>query len=342
MLEAFFVTIFFSSLILIKSYQRVTHTFQLYDTPNNRSSHTKPTPLGVGLIFAFILVPSVIFLKWAGYIDSSSFYLLAGGATLCTLLGFIDDIKHLSPVFRLSIQFAISTGVLVYLTNFLSIPFEVRFLPFDIAFISLTFGILFVMWMTNLFNFMDGLDGLLGSQVFVYGVASYFLCYFSDNHDLGLVYLFFSALTLPFLILNWKPAKIFMGDAGAYFFGFSFAFLGLVGKIEYDQSLVAQVILMGSLISDATYTLIYRITTADNCFTPHRLHFFQRLKDDLKWRSSHIVVAYLLVTVFILFPISFAAIVFSDHALKFCFLSYSLSLAFYLVLKKKYFSSSRR
>ena len=267
-------------------------------------------------------------------VSAVGFYLFAGGATLCTLLGFIDDIKHLSPVFRLSIQFAISAGTLVYLTNFLRIPFEVRFLPFDIAFISLAFGILFVMWMTNLFNFMDGLDGLLGSQVFVYGVASYFLCYFSDNHDLGLVYLIFSALTLPFLILNWRPAKIFMGDAGAYFFGFSFAFLGLVGKIEYDQSLVAQVILMGSLISDATFTLIYRITTTDNCFTPHRLHLFQRLKDNFKWRSSHIVIAYLLATVFVFFPISFAAIVFPNHALKFCFLSYSLSLAFYLVLKK--------
>jgi ABC-type multidrug transport system fused ATPase/permease subunit len=329
------ILVFFSSLLLVKGYQIVASSLGLYDVPNTRSSHSKPIPLGAGITFVISLIPAVIYLKWAGFVTSNSFYLLAAGATLCTLLGFIDDLKHLSAKFRLIVQFVVSVGTMLYLTNLLKIPFDVRFLPFDVPVVSFIFGVLFVMWMINLFNFMDGLDGLLGSQVFLYGIASYGLCYLSGNSALGIVYLLISALTLPFLIFNWRPAKIFMGDAGAYFFGFCFAFLGLVGKIEYEQSLVAQVILMGALIFDATFTLISRALRSKKCMGAHREHLFHRLKDNLRLRTSRIVSIYILLTAFILFPISIFSIKFSNYAVQICLLTYFLLLTFYIFSVKK-------
>ena len=251
------------------------------------------------------------------------------------MLGFIDDLKHLSTKFRLIVQFTVSVGTMLYLTDLMRIAFEVRFLPFDVPVISFVFGVLFVMWMINLFNFMDGLDGLLGSQVFIYGIASYVLCYLTGNSSLGFVYLLFSALTLPFLIFNWRPAKIFMGDAGAYFFGFSFAFLGLVGKIEYDQSLVAQVVLMGALISDATFTLLYRLFKTGECMGAHRNHYFQLLKHKYNWRTSKVVISYALSTVFVFFPLSLIIRDYNQFGVYICLTLYCILGVMFLCFMKR-------
>jgi len=316
------LVVFFSSLALIKAYKKLADTLGLLDIPNDRSSHKKPIPLGAGVTFALCFAPAAFYLRWTGYLSSDSFYLLGLGALFCTILGFIDDLKPLTAKLRLIAQTSVACISMLFLTNMLQIPFEVRFLPFNVPIISFIFGVLFIIWMINLFNFMDGLDGLLGSQAFLYGIASYFLCLFSGNHSLGAVYLLFSALTLPFLIFNWRPAKIFMGDAGAYFFGFSYAFLSLVGKIEYDQSLVAQVVLMSVLIADATFTLFFRIVKTKGCFGAHRNHCFQLIKDNYLWRTSKIVSLYIALTIFVFFPLSLFAIYMSSESVYICFGTY--------------------
>lgn len=328
--------IFLSSLILVKIYQKIACFFSIYDIPNNRSSHNKPVPLGAGITFSLCIIPVIFYLKLNYSVYSNSLYLLLFGSMICALVGFWDDIRQLHTYFRLFIQFILSLGTMLYLTDGLNIPFNIRFLPFDIAVLSFLFGILFIMWMINLFNFMDGLDGLLGSQVFILGICSYFLSAWSGNYSLGILYLVFSALTLPFLLFNWRPAKIFMGDAGAYFFGFCFAVLGLIGKIEYSESLVAHVILMGALITDATFTLILKVITTGSLFSAHRKHLFQILRYKYLLRTSRIVYIYLIVTVAWFFPWSVLALIFPNYSVLFCFISYASLLPIFFVMRRNY------
>jgi Fuc2NAc and GlcNAc transferase len=326
----------FTSLVLILLYSKFAKTIGLYDKPNERSTHTKPIPLGAGLTFILCLTPSVFYFKYTGLIESNSYYMLLIGALFCTVLGFVDDVRHLSAKFRLIVQFIISLSTLLYLTNFLNITFEVKFLPFNIPVISLIFGVLFVMWMVNLFNFVDGIDGLLGSQVFVYGLFFSYFCLISNNSALSLVYLALSALTLPFLIFNWRPAKVFMGDAGAYFLGFCFAFLGLVGKIEYGQSLVANVILMSPIISDATYTLILRAQKRKKIFGAHRDHLFHIMLDSKKLKPCKIVTLYSLLTVFLTAPTAYFSTVKTEYAVLICAITYASTLLIYIWVKKTF------
>lgn len=330
------VTVFFSSLILVRAYQKIACILGIYDIPNNRSSHNKPTPLGAGLTFSLCLIPVVLYLKHSSVFYTDSIYLFLGGALICAILGFWDDIRPINAYYRLVVQFCLSTVTLLYLTDFLSIPFDIKFLPFNIPIVSFVFGVLFIMWMVNLFNFMDGLDGLLGSQVFVIGICAYFLSSINNNAQFGLIYLVFSALTLPFLLFNWRPAKIFMGDAGAYFFGFSFAALGLMGKIEHSENLVAHVILMGALITDATFTLILKVISKGSVFTPHRKHLFQVLRYKYKLRTSRIVYIYLTATVAWFFPWSILALIFPNYSVLFCFVSYVSLLPAFFIMRKNY------
>jgi len=325
-LEVFLLILFIlfvESFLLIKLYKQMAHKFKLVDVPNQRSSHVAPTPLGAGIVFLACISPAMGAVFYLEGIGTKPFYTLLIGSLVYTILGFVDDVKALSAYKRLVPQVMVALWVLLELTSYLSVPFEVAFLPIDSQVLALVFGVLYLCWMVNLFNFMDGLDGLLGGQAFILGVLSAALCYLQEESGLAVLYLMISVTVLPFLYFNWRPAKIFMGDAGAYFLGFFFAVLGLVGKIELNLSLVAQVTLMGALICDATLTLFFRLLKTGRVFQAHKTHGFQILRHVKKWRTSRIVLAYVFITLIWFFPFSIATLVWPKYAVLICFFSYA-------------------
>lgn len=324
--------VFIESFLLIRLYKNLAGKLNLMDKPNARSSHSVPTPRGAGVVFLFCILPVIGFIFYIEGIGLKPFSLLLAGSAFYTLLGFLDDVKTLSAYQRLLPQLAIAVWLLLSLTNYLEIPFEVKFIPIESQALSFVFGVLFVCWMVNLFNFMDGLDGFLGGQSFLVGLAGYALCVYQGQESLAVLYLSISAIVLPFLYFNWRPAKVFMGDSGAYFLGFFFALMGLLGKIEYNLSLVAQIIVMGTLICDATMTLFFRLIITKKIFKAHMTHGFHLLRHKHGWRTSRVAFLYMSITAFWFFPWSMAAVNKPDYSVLFCFLSYTPFLMFLLFL----------
>jgi Fuc2NAc and GlcNAc transferase len=135
---------------------------------------------------------------------------------------------------------------------------------------------LFIVWCVNLYNFMDGIDGIAAGQGVVAALAGAALC--GARGDLGLAC---AALTVAganagFLVWNWAPARIFMGDVGSGLLGFLFAVLGLAAEREGAVPLLAWVLLFAPFVADATITLIRRVARREAWYAAHRSHAYQR------------------------------------------------------------------
>lgn len=247
----------------------------MLDKPNVRSSHTAPTPRGGGVVFFLGWLILVGALHYYGYIAESTLWLMSPIIGI-GLLGFIEDRKGLSWNIRLIIQ-AILAGVLLFLLNEggeliqSKLPY---FLPLPVCF-GLTIAA--IVWMVNLYNFMDGSDGLAAVEgVFVFGVGGALL-YHMGSIDLALAGWGLCALLCGFLIWNWPQARIFMGDSGSYFLGFLIAAYALFTYKFCHLPIELWIILTTYFWFDATVTLLRRILAKQNWKEPHRLHAYQRL-----------------------------------------------------------------
>ena len=231
--------------------------FQYFlDSPGERSAHKVPIPTGAGISFVLTSVLSYFLLKWN--IPLLCFPL--------ALVGFVDDKFNISRFFRYFTQI-LTALLLIKISSennvFLSFLFELNI-------ISILFLIIFVISVTtviNFSNFMDGLDGLLGSS---YLVAFSFL---SITYDQNLILL--TAAILSFLVFNWHPAKVFMGDSGSTFLGALYA--GLVMQDGDFIQIVTKLLILSPIFMDSFFTLIRRIINKQKFFKPHKLHLYQRL-----------------------------------------------------------------
>lgn len=239
--------------------------------------------------------------------------IMAGGG-LVAAVGFADDRWGLSAFLRLFVHFLASTLTYGVLTDWFTQPLSISFLfnaPHVIVFL---YSLFFIAWSINLYNFMDGVDGMAGTQAVVVSLISAGLCYWQGNVALFSLYFLLAFCVFGFLIFNWSPARIFMGDGGAYFLGFLFATLALISKVYSEQSLVAHVIVLGCFIMDATYTLFWRLFHREKIFQPHKRFAFQ--KAVLRgWSHSRITLMYNLITVFWLGPLAVFAVVHPNWSL---------------------------
>jgi Fuc2NAc and GlcNAc transferase len=208
----------------------------LIDVPNHRSSHITPKPRGggAGIFIAYMVIVAAyvagmdLRLSWALPI------FMGGG--LITLVGLMDDLRGVSAGVRLLAQLVVALVTMLTLSDFGRTDIAVSFLPGAPSWLLYGFCFLFVMWMINLYNFMDGVDGMAATQAVVVATMSAGLCYWQSNWPLFHLYALLGAVAAGFLWFNWAPAKIFMGDSGAYFFGFMFAGLALMSKIYSRES----------------------------------------------------------------------------------------------------------
>lgn len=247
----------------------------MLDHPNARSSHIAPTPRGGGVIF---------FLGWFVLLGVFYYYNMISreGAWvflspfLIGLLGFWDDHKDISALTRFVLQ-CLGAGVGLFMLGEggdLIQAWLPIFVPLPLCFLILVFGIV---WMINLFNFMDGSDGIAASEaMFVFGVSGFMLLQVNAN-ELATLAWGLTALLAGFLAWNWPTARIFMGDSGSTFLGAMIALYALISYISYDMPLMLWVILTGLFWFDATITLIRRILAGEDWRKPHRIHAYQRL-----------------------------------------------------------------
>ncbi len=257
------------------------------DHPNARSLHAMPTPrtggvaiigsLFFGLIAAKVLGLLVVRegLSWLGWAPLESWIL--GLTMLLGFVSFMDDRRGVPVWLRLGCQFAAS-GILVLGAGLL---FPVIQLPsfgiIELGWMGITIAILFLVWFTNLYNFMDGMDGFAGGMTtFGCGFMAYFA--WKAGHEFILVStLLLSAASVGFLAYNFPPAKIFMGDVGSVVSGFLCSVLIVLGCRDGVFDVWVPFILFSPFILDATVTLICRGLQGEKVWVAHRTHYYQRL-----------------------------------------------------------------
>jgi UDP-N-acetylmuramyl pentapeptide phosphotransferase/UDP-N-acetylglucosamine-1-phosphate transferase len=201
-------------------------------------------------------------------------YLLCGA--VIAWLGWRDDIHSLSPGIRFIVQgivAAVSIGWLGYF-KVVTIP---MFGELQLGTIGIVITFLWIIGLTNAYNFMDGIDGMAGGVALSAGLGWMWLASNINNPFVFWIALAITASSLGFLGHNWPPAKIFMGDVGSTFLGYSFAVLPLVSSDESGDALMIGTLLMWTIIMDAGVTFIRRWIQSEDVFAPHRSHLYQRL-----------------------------------------------------------------
>ena len=237
---------------------------ELLDHPNERSSHTIPTPKGGGLAIIVTFYISLSYHFFTHAIDQKLFFALLSALPVI-VVSLIDDFHPLSAKIRFGLQFFSAISALYALGGVETFNFSL----FSISGIWLNIIALFgIVWMTNLYNFLDGIDGYAAGEALFVALAIFLL--FGNTLTLIL------ALSVAgFLLFNWHKASIFMGDVGSAPLGFIFAVLML-----YDANsphFLAWLILLSLFWFDATYTLIRRALNREKLSQAHKKHLYQRL-----------------------------------------------------------------
>ena len=229
------------------------------DHPNDRSLHTVPVPRTGGLA----LMGGALF-GW-GMLGQLWIFLIAGCVLFMMLISLADDLRGLSAGWRLLAQF-LAAGTFVFIGFAMDFDW-LWFFPIVIA----------IVWMTNLYNFMDGSDGLAGGMA-LFGFGSYAVAaWLASDAGLAVVMLCIVAAALAFLRFNFHPARIFMGDAGSIPLGFMAAAFGVLGWQRGDWGLWFPLLVFSPFIVDATVTLVKRLLRREKIWQAHRSHYYQRL-----------------------------------------------------------------
>lgn len=250
----------------------------IVDVPNGRSSHTQPTPRGGGLV-----IVSMMLFGWLLYMliaDTASFYYVRltflWGLSLIAAVSWLDDVHTLSGGVRILVHFAAAALVVsaLALSGLLQLFAPFAHLPLSLA---IGLSLLWIVGMTNAYNFMDGIDGIAGSQAVVTGAVWALIGLLTGQSLLLIPGLLIGASALGFLYYNWQPARIFMGDVGSAFLGYSWAVLALFAA-QYDSRLaLIGVLSLWPFIFDTGFTMFMRAWRRENIFQAHRSHLYQRL-----------------------------------------------------------------
>ncbi len=303
--------IFIVSLGLTGVLRHYALTRGIIDKPNKRSSHATPTPRGGGLSFVItflIAFAFAFFFNISGHIPRPEpFWAIFSCGLLVAGVGFWDDHIHIPARWRfLAHSIAALTGLLL-----LGIPdIPLPGLTIDLGIIGYPLGIIALVWLLNLFNFMDGIDGIAGTEALFVGISVMLIMQFASDGDYAALLFWLSILmagVAGFLVWNWPPAKIFMGDGGSGFLGLMLGLFAL-WSASLGLSIWTWIILLALFITDATVTLLRRMLNGECWFEAHRSHLYQQLSR--KWESHRsVTIAFLTINVAWLFPWAwFAAI----------------------------------
>ena len=239
------------------------------DVPNHRSSHVVATPRigGIALVLGVVAGAAVLHM-FGGGLDRNVLAVLAGALGIA-LLGLIDDFQHLSPLVRLVVQTIIAAAVVLAGRDASSTAAE--------GAITALVTVLWLVTLINAFNFMDGIDGIAGAQALVAGSGWVAVGLIAGVPHVAALGLLLASSSLGFLLHNWHPAKVFMGDAGSGFFGFLFAALPLIVPDRSSWPWLCAVLLLWPFLADTGITLVRRAINGENVLSAHRSHLYQRL-----------------------------------------------------------------
>lgn len=252
---------------------------KVLDIPNDRSSHSVPVPRGGGLAIVVSFLLGILLIQGVGStvpLKSIYFWGFLFSLLVIASMSFFDDMHHRGLKVKLGTQL-FSIAVAMMAGN----VFDLVRLPWlgnvqeQLVLYPLT--LIWLLGLTNAYNFMDGLDGMAAATCVVASVFFAYITHQEGSHFTYLVSLTLGAATFGFMIFNWSPAKIFLGDVGSAFLGFAFATLTILAA-RYDfnhTSLFVMPLLLLHFIFDSIFTFLRRLRSGENVFQAHRTHLYQ-------------------------------------------------------------------
>ncbi len=251
---------------------------RLLDHPNARSAHQCPTPRGGGLAFVIVATTGSGFAAWSGRGELSP--LLMASALPLAAVGLLDDHLNLSARWRYGIQLLTAGALMAISPLFKGCILSLPFVPLIVVGVLLLVAVTAVV---NFTNFMDGLDGLVASSM-----AVAFCTASLHFHGVLSLWILFGSL-LGFLLWNWSPAKVFMGDVGSTFLGAIWAGVVLQSSTWFDA--FGLLLVVTPLLADAFICVLRRLNARQQVFQAHRLHLFQRLHQ-AGWPHARVALLY--------------------------------------------------
>ncbi len=289
------------SLMLTGGLRRYAIARRLIDIPNSRSSHTVPTPRGGGIaiVSSFLLALPVV--AATGLVPWTVASALLGAGAGIALLGFFDDHGHIAARWRLLGHFSAAVWVLFWLGG---LPPIVLFgVSLKFGWIGHVFAAVYLVWLLNLYNFMDGIDGIASVEAVCVCLGGALLYVLAGHSALALLPVVLACAVSGFLYWNLPPARIFMGDAGSGFLGIALGALSLQAAWVAPELFWGWLILLGVFIVDATFTLMRRLFRGDRVYEAHRSHAYQ-FASRRCGRHSPVTLAVAAIDVFWLLPIA--------------------------------------
>ncbi|MDA8907419.1 hypothetical protein N9I40_07090 [Planktomarina temperata] len=310
---AFISTILFASL-----WKKFAIHYFIVSTPNERTLHMAVIPVGGGIAIFLGWTLAASLLLWVDTLNLSTFLGLVVGGSFMSALGLIDDARDLSARLKLLAQIG---GTIWCLYWFGGVPpFDMLGLAINPGWIGYPAAGIVILWFINLFNFMDGADGMLASCMSFIGISmGSFLLLEGDYQNAALLYSL-SAASMGFLVFNWPPASMFMGDAGSIFFGLLVPMLIIYTLSDHSGLFWIWVIICGYVLTDTTTTLILRLIYVRPFLDAHRQHAYQ----SLAYRSGdhrQVTVTVIAIQVLWLLPIAGLAYWFNVYGAIFSFLA---------------------
>jgi UDP-N-acetylmuramyl pentapeptide phosphotransferase/UDP-N-acetylglucosamine-1-phosphate transferase len=279
------IIIFFIVLMLsyfgVEKFRQWSIKKQIVDVPNERSSHAAPTPRGGGLVFVVI---ALSFYAATGLTENNHFqWSYLTGAVSIALVSWLDDLFSVKTLHRFLIH-GLAAFLIIYAGGFwreIDLPYLGTI---DFGFFGALLTFCWIVGMTNAYNFMDGVDGIAATQAVTAGIGWLIVGKLLGSDATALYGGVISFACLGFLIHNRQPAKIFMGDVGSAFLGYTFAVLPIVAKIENPSNAAKDavfpligVLLVWFFVFDAFYTFVFRLLKKQKVWQAHREHLYQKM-----------------------------------------------------------------
>lgn len=292
-----------ASWILTGFLHRYALAKNLIDIPNERSSHTAPTPRGGGVAIVASFLVGLLILNGLGWLYIPVCLALLGAGCFVAITGFLDDHGHIAARWRLLAHFGAAIWGLYWLGGF---PALTAFgYALDLGGLGYPVAAIYLVWLLNLYNFMDGIDGLAGIEAITVCCGGALLAWqVAPDSTTWVLPALLAAAVLGFTFWNFPPARIFMGDAGSGFLGIILALLSLQAAWVDARLLWIWLILLGVFIVDATVTLCRRVARGEKFYEAHCNHAYQYASRVI---GAHrpVTVAVGVINIFWLTPIAY-------------------------------------
>jgi len=304
-----FIFAFAAAIFVTPVVMRLALKMGIMDVPNDdRRMHNKPIAKLGGLAMVFGFLVSMLLVSLASYLKiftAFTFnYQFLGffiGVIIVVIMGYIDDVRGLRARYKLLFQLAAAIVVVIFGTRiqYMTNPFsQIGFSELS-PYISYPLSILWLIGITNALNFIDGLDGLAAGVTSISSISLFFVSVIFQRWDTAIITAALAGSTLGFLPYNFNPAKIFMGDTGSNFLGFTLAFISIQGTLKSYAALAIAVpiLVLGLPLFDAAFAIIRRATKREPIMLADRGHLHHRLIDIGFSQKQSVIAMYIVSAV---------------------------------------------